>query len=329
MMNTSQNMSQNASSKRNLVFVGAYTLVFIAGLILNLISLVVFCRQSKSRSHTIVYMTNLAVADLLLVCTLPMRIYYHLGFSDLPQTLCEVLGLTLLVNMYGSIFLLTCISVDRCMAVCFPMSARVKDWRKKAVLVCLCVWILTIGASLPIYLFKKKKSNRGEHQCFGSAPVYATQRVAVATTLTIGFSVPLASILTCSWFLIRAIGRSEAVQTGAVDSQKIRRMITVSLVIFLVCFLPYHLILGLLYASPDRRSPEDAEGPNFPPALVSAYQYSLVLACFNAMLDPLVYYFTTETFRNNTININTIRRMLPLQSHSSDSNHRSQVPLNS
>jgi hypothetical protein len=66
------------------------------------------------------------------------------------------MGLVLLVNMYGSIFLLTCMCFDRCMAVCLPMLSWVQEGRKKAPLVCLGVWLLTAGASLPIYISKRR-----------------------------------------------------------------------------------------------------------------------------------------------------------------------------
>ncbi|CDQ86938.1 unnamed protein product [Oncorhynchus mykiss] len=127
-INTTHNCTE---PQINLIFVGVYVLVFTVGLFLNLTALVVFFCYTKLWSHTMVYMTNLAIADLLLVLTLPLRIYYHLGLSGLPQVLCEGMGLVLLVNMYGSIFLLTCMCFDRCMAVCLPMLSWVQEGRKK------------------------------------------------------------------------------------------------------------------------------------------------------------------------------------------------------
>lgn len=68
---------------------------------LYLTALVVFFCYTKLWSHTMVYMTNLAIADLLLVLTLPLRIYYHLGLSGLPQVLCEGNGWLGVVNRVG------------------------------------------------------------------------------------------------------------------------------------------------------------------------------------------------------------------------------------
>ncbi|XP_041723993.1 lysophosphatidic acid receptor 6 [Coregonus clupeaformis] len=314
-INTTHNCTEPQS---NWIFVGVYSMVFMVGLILNLTALVVFFCYTKLWSHTTVYMINLAIADLLLVLTLPLRIYYHLGMHGLSQVLCEGVGLVLLVNMYGSIFLLTCMCFDRCVAVCFPMSCRVREGRKKAPLVCLGVWGLTIGASLPIYISKRSKASKEIQvdRCFGSFPVYATQTTAVASTLTVGFGIPLVVMLVCSWALIHAITRSAVAQTDLINSGKIQRMIATSLVIFLACFLPYHGTLALLYVHREA----------VPCSLLSVYHYSLMVACLNAILDPLAYYFTTETFRRK-VDMDAMTRMFPLNSQNSEGNN-SRAPVN-
>ncbi|XP_059358779.1 lysophosphatidic acid receptor 6-like [Carassius carassius] len=280
-------------SEKDQVFVAVYSVVFIFGLILNLTALVVFFRNSKSRSHTTVYMIHLAFADIILVCTLPVRIYYHGGLGVPSSKICEFAGVILLSNMYSSILLLTCISFDRCVAVCFPMSSRVREGRKKAWCVCLGIWILTITTSLLIYFQEKLNNNGKNHQenkqnitCFSGFPRISTQKPALASTLIVGFGIPLTVMIVSSWALIRAISKSTAVQTSnLVDSGKIKRMIITNLAIFLFCFLPYHVMLVLLDDYKDNCS------------LFKAYQYSLMIACLNAMLDPMAYYFTTETFR--------------------------------
>ncbi|XP_059378257.1 lysophosphatidic acid receptor 6 [Carassius carassius] len=295
------------------VFVVVYSVVFIFGLILNLTALVVFFRNSKSRSHTTVYMTNLAFADILLVCTLPVRIYFHSVLpKDRPENFCEFSGLIMLGNMYSSIFFLTCISFDRCIAVCFPMSSRVREGRKKAWCVCLGIWILTISTSLPIYFIKKEKNNI---TCFDDYPSYATETAPLVSTLIIGFGIPLIILILSSWGLIRAISKSTAVQTSdLVDSARIKRMIITNLTIFLFCFLPYHIMLLILHTS-ERVCP-----------LLTAYRYSLMVACLNAMLDPVAYYFTTETFKKK-MDVGALRKIRPTNSHSSDGNNRSRAPL--
>ncbi|XP_032400374.1 lysophosphatidic acid receptor 6 [Etheostoma spectabile] len=315
--NASADCPSNITGLTGVFPVCVYSFIFIVGLVFNVLALVFFCCQTKSRSQTIVYMTNLAVADVLLTLTLPTRIYYHLGYAVHYQWLCEVHGLVLKANMYGSIFLLTCICFDRCMAVSFPMSSRVQAGRKKAPLICLVIWMLTFGASLPIYLFQLKTRNTIPKDCFDSPPVFATKPVVVIPTLFLGFSIPLVIMLLCSWGLVRAVRQSSVAQTNMVDSRKIQRMIATSLLIFLLSFLPYHATLVLLSVY--------AENPPYP--MQAAYRYSLMLASLNSVLDPIAYYFTTDTFRQK-LNIGAFWRMFPLNSQSSDVNNRGRM-LNS
>lgn len=296
--NNSIECSIDITGHINILPVCIYSFIFIVGFVFNVMSLAFFCCHTKSRSHTIVYMTNLAVADVLLILTLPMRIYHHLGY-EIPQLLCDILGLVLKANMYGSIFLLTCICFDRCMAVTFPMSARVQDWRKKAPLFCFGIWLITSGTSLPIY-FSRQVNNT---DCFDSLPVLAIKPAVVSSTLILGFGIPLVIMLICSWGLVRAVRRSTVAQTNLVDSGKIQRMIATSLLIFLVSFLPYHVILVLLSLYPQNTSCPMRVG----------YRYSLMVASFNAVLDPIAYYFTTDTFRRK-VDMGAVRRMFPLNS---------------
>lgn len=307
------------SERQNVVFVTVYSVVFIFGLTLNVTALVIFFRNSKSQSHTTTYMVHLAFADVLLVCMLPVRIFYHSGLGVPPQQLCDVTGLVLLSNMYSSILLLTCISFDRCIAVCFPLSSRVREGRKKAWCMCLGIWILTIGTSFTVYLKNNQDDINTNITCFRHFPSYATQTSALISTLIIGFGIPLTVMIISSWGLVRAISKSTAVQTSdLVDSGKIKRMIITNLAIFLFCFLPYHVMLVVLYACEQTTTC----------SLLTAYRYSLMVACLNAMLDPLAYYFTTETFRRKMdFETATVRKMRQTNSHSSDGNNRSRAPL--
>lgn len=314
-------IAEKCQNQTNHFFVAVHSVVCVFGITFNFMALVVFFCCTKSRSHTIVYMTNLAITDLLLVCTLPLRVYYHLGFQGLSQKICEVAGLVLLANMYGSIFLLTCVSLDRCLAVCFPMSSRVQQGRKKAPLVCLGIWMLTIGASLPMYLINISRESNRTQTCFRSFPIYATKIHPLASSLTIGFVMPLIIMVLCSCGLVHAVTKSTAAQlSGLTDSCKIQKMVSLNLAIFLFCFLPYHVMLVVIYSY--RKHIE-----NIPCSVMSAYYYSLILTCLNAILDPLAYYFTTETFRRN-VDIDAVRKMLPMNNVSSDGNTRSRPHVN-
>ncbi|KAF3839802.1 hypothetical protein F7725_018519 [Dissostichus mawsoni] len=78
------------------------SLIFMVGLVLNILALYVFCFRTKQKTTSVIYTINLAVTDLLWGACLTCS-YLHI-FSYF-------------VNMYCSILFLTCICVDRYLAI--------------------------------------------------------------------------------------------------------------------------------------------------------------------------------------------------------------------
>lgn len=85
-------------------------------MVLNIVALYVFCFRTKQKTTSIIYTINLAVTDLLVNLSLPTRILlYYSGGSCLT---CSYLHtFSYFVNMYCSILFLTCICVDRYLAI--------------------------------------------------------------------------------------------------------------------------------------------------------------------------------------------------------------------
>ncbi|KAM4675084.1 lysophosphatidic acid receptor 4-like isoform 1-T2 [Discoglossus pictus] len=267
-----------------------YATILILGFILNVTALCLFIRLPQLKSPTSIYMKNLICSDLLLIFTLPVRIYYHYKWSPqqkpvLDPWLCEAAGAILLLNMYGSIFFLTCISLDRCLAVCFPLRTRLT--RQKAPWVCAFVWGFNIISCISTYIHLAKKNHN--HTCFEDRPPFVTMLTPTVAALIPGFLIPLSIMATSSVALLRAVGHSKSVQEGIVNNGKIVRMLVVNLTIFLLCFLPYHTVI-LLY-----------QVWKSSVVLNEAYKIALLMACFNAVLDPLVYYFAVKTFQKKLV----------------------------
>ncbi|XP_069623488.1 lysophosphatidic acid receptor 4-like [Ranitomeya imitator] len=281
-------MTNNSSCQlvSHILYLSGYAIILAFGLIMNIIAIFLFFHVNKLRSPTIVYMKNLAISDLLLICTIPLKIYpYVVPPSQInPHTtfwICNITGSFLLLNMYGSIFLLTCISFDRCLAICFPLRSRC--FRQHASWICFGVWILNITCSVGFYLGSMSRNNKGS--CFDGRPPFVTKLGPTAGAIGIGFLVPLGVIVISSMATLRSIKQSQVVQEGLVNKVKVIRMMATNITIFLLCFLPYHMVL-LLYQSMSNCILEEA------------YHITLLTACSNTVLDPFAYYFTTDTIRN-------------------------------
>ncbi|XP_038842380.1 putative P2Y purinoceptor 10 [Salvelinus namaycush] len=125
-----------------------YLLLFIPGLCLNTTALWVLCTHISKKTKAVIFMVNLALADLLHVMSLPLRIHYYLTHTwPFGHTLCLFCFYLKYLNMYASITFLVCISVQRCVFLLQPFYAR--RWRRRYdLLISATVWLVVgIGCS--------------------------------------------------------------------------------------------------------------------------------------------------------------------------------------
>lgn len=92
---------------RNQVYSTMYSVISVVGFFGNSFVLYVLIKTYHEKSAFQVYMINLAIADLLCVCTLPLRVVYyvHKGKWLFGDFLCRLTTYALYVNLYCSIFL--------------------------------------------------------------------------------------------------------------------------------------------------------------------------------------------------------------------------------
>lgn len=79
--------------------------------------------QVRQRNELGIYLINLSVADLLYIATLPLWIDYFLHHDNWihGQESCKLFGFIFYTNIYVSIAFLCCISLDRYLAVAYPL----------------------------------------------------------------------------------------------------------------------------------------------------------------------------------------------------------------
>uniref|UniRef100_H3A8F6 G-protein coupled receptors family 1 profile domain-containing protein n=1 Tax=Latimeria chalumnae TaxID=7897 RepID=H3A8F6_LATCH len=90
-----------------------YNLVFLLGLVLNGAVIWLSCCRIKSWTCKAICLVNLAVADLFYVCSLPLLIASYAMRDRWPfgNIACKLVRFFFYTNLYGSILLLTCVSV--------------------------------------------------------------------------------------------------------------------------------------------------------------------------------------------------------------------------
>ncbi|CAI9547821.1 unnamed protein product, partial [Staurois parvus] len=134
-----------------------YTLVVAVALPLNIMAIIVCVFKVKIKTPAVVYMLNLAAADVLFVSLLPFSIAYRFSGNNwnVGDGMCRFVTAAFYCNMYCSILLMTSISVDRFLAVVYTMKALTWRTKKRAWLVCFFIWIISIASSLPLLISKQ------------------------------------------------------------------------------------------------------------------------------------------------------------------------------
>ncbi|XP_077433482.1 putative P2Y purinoceptor 10 isoform X2 [Vanacampus margaritifer] len=119
----------------------------------------VLCRHIRRKTKTVIFMINLALADLIHILSLPLRIYYYLTHTwPFGHSICLLCFYLKYLNMYAAIGFLMCISVQRCVFLLDPFSTR--RWRSRYDLVIsMLVWLLVALACSPFILMRASTSD--------------------------------------------------------------------------------------------------------------------------------------------------------------------------
>lgn len=264
-----------------------YTLVFIISVPLNLVAMVIFVHHIRQRKPLVIYMLNLACADLLFGLLLPFKIAYHYHGNNwiYGSFMCRVVTAAFYCNMYCSILLVMCISIERFLTLVSPMNLL--TWRspQAASVVCAAVWLLSLGGVFPLLLSGQtlhlsELSITTCHDVQHVGKLQAHYLYFFPIYSSIFFFIPLMSVVVCYVHIIQAL----AAVNMENRSKKIRAvaMAVVVLVLFVVCFTPANIILMVHYVQLSHRSSDSS---------YQAYLVSMCIGSLSCCLDPVLYYF--------------------------------------
>ncbi|XP_017275252.1 probable G-protein coupled receptor 174 [Kryptolebias marmoratus] len=300
MNNSSCGNNSSLKTYQHQVYAVVYSVILAPGLLGNVLALWVFRIYIKETKKAVVFMMNLAVADLLQVLSLPLRIYYYLNnVWPFGHVLCLVCFYLKYVNMYASIYFLVCISVRRCQLIIRPLSYN-SSKQKGDFLICVFGWLLVCCCCAIFPLVRSTSSNStltDSQQCFSELPMRPVSPPAVWALLIVaellGFIIPLILVVVCACM---TAGSLRKVTTETVpDRGEKRRALKIVLscaVVFLLCFAPYHITLPLDFLAKSNKLSDCSVRD----LIQRCHTVNLCLASLNCSLDPLMYYFTSDEF---------------------------------
>ena len=282
-----------------------YIVVFIVGLPANIMALWVFLFRTKKKHPATIYMANLAVSDLLFVIWIPLKIAYHFNGNNwiYGEGLCKVLIGFFYGNMYCSILFITCLSVQRYWVVAHPFS-QLKTNNRVALLLSLFIWLFIWVSTTPLYLYQQTAyiSDLGITTCHDVSridPEHVFESIQHSyyyfmTMAGVAFLIPSVVIIVAYAMLLRAVGNSMGEGSAGKNRRKAVVLIITVLVVFLVSFIPSNVMLVVHYSLLRAGAENNAYG---------FYVTTLCMASLNSCLDPFIYYFVSDDFREHVKNV--------------------------
>ncbi|XP_076598149.1 P2Y purinoceptor 1-like [Chaetodon auriga] len=265
-----------------------YISVFIIGLVANGWGLKSLLHNWKKLGNINVFVLNLGLTDFLYLLTLPFLVVYYFMESKwiFGDTFCKITRFCFNLNLYGSIGFLTCISVYRYLAIVHPMRVKGRITVTHSVTISVMVWLLVSVQSLPDMFYPKTFGN-STGKCYDTTSKIHVEdylKYSLGWTLT-GFCIPFLITLGCYGHVIIVLCRTNTIDK--VLKQRSLRLLFILILLFSVCYIPYHVLKNLNLWSRVLSKQRMCRG--WFNGVYVARQISRSLVCLNSALNPLVY----------------------------------------
>lgn len=288
MMNASQQFPYRDSHQENILLSMFYSLVFAIAVPGNTLALWTFIHQDSTSPFDI-FLRHLAVADIFYALILPVRVVYHLSDNYWPfgQAVCRLTGFLFYMNMYCSLYLMSFISVDRFLAVVFPIRSQSVRKMINAKVGVAVLWVTLVLLMSPA-LFVSHGLNTNSSSMCSKLYLEETSFTSLVSTV-VAFAVPFSTILVS---YMGILWRLRLVKQRHVKEKAMKMAILIP-TNFLLAFLPYHVCRLLYIVRHNRGLVRDS--------LAAANRLTSALTCVSGILDPVMYFFLNRAYREKLL----------------------------
>ncbi|NXU74190.1 BKRB1 protein, partial [Oreotrochilus melanogaster] len=284
--------------------------VCIIGVLGNIFVLFTYFLHKSPLKIAEIYLINLAVADLIFLTCLPfwaenIRNEFNWPFGSF---LCRSTSASISLNMYTSIYLLVAVSLDRYLTFVHTLNHRGIRSKTMAKGICFLTWFFGILLSVPTFTFRTVKHFPmwNISACTLDFPTPLWVRAESLMLNIVGFALPSAAIIFLNFSTIRSLREKakegRALRTKCCKEQKgvkATRLIFTVVLMFLLCWTPYHffVFLDILYET------EVIKGCFWGELLNFGEQFGYTLATTNSCINPVIYVFVGKYFRQKALEV--------------------------
>ncbi|XP_065102305.2 C-C chemokine receptor type 5-like [Paramisgurnus dabryanus] len=280
-----------------------YSIVFIIGFIGNGLVVWVLIRYHHNFNMTDVCLLNLAISDLLFVVSLPF--WAHSAMADwiFGKFMCHTVTGLYTLGLYGSIFFMVLMTVDRYLIIVHPHSIFSKNRSAKMGLVLAVIaWILSLFASLPnIIIAHQSKEMNNSTYCRSHYSSDAMKTFIYFKINVLSLFLPLIIMGYCYARIIPTL-----ISIKSQKRHKIIRLILAVVAVYFLFWTPYNITILLLFMQTQGYM-QSSEWDN---NLKLTMQWVETIAFSHCCLNPIIYGFVGEKFRREVLKV--VKEQFPM-----------------
>lgn len=281
-----------------------YGLSLVVGLTGNALVVAVYVYSKRLRTLMDTFVVHLAIADLLLLLTLPFWAAAAVQGWGLGEVLCKIVTALYTINFTCSMLLLACISVDRYLALFSGLKDQLLGRifkRNHSGKLCLVVWTVSFCLGIPDMVLSSVKELPDRKVCMAMYPssmaIQARVSMEVMEVL-LSFLVPLLMILFCYSNVIRKLLELPLENRG--KRWKAIRVLLAVVGVFVLTQFPYNVVkfcrvLNVIHTLISHCDTSKA--------FDQAAQITESLALIHCCLNPVLYFFIGSSFRLHILRI--------------------------
>ncbi|XP_006893027.1 PREDICTED: c-C chemokine receptor type 3 [Elephantulus edwardii] len=269
-----------------------YSLVFIVGLLGNLVVVVILTKYKRLGIMTNIYLLNLAISDLLFLVTLPFWIHYvEWNKWAFGQCMCKFFTGLYYLGLYSEIFFIVLLTIDRYLAIVHAVFALRTRTVTFGIITSVFTWVLAGLAALPEVIFHEFQEDEEQSVCSPHYPEGEEdtwKRFHALRMNVMGLVLPLLIMAICYSGIIKALLKCPSRQKS-----KAIRLIFVIMVVFFLFWTPYSLalLLSAFQVVLPENSCEQSKQLDLAKAVTE------VVANTHCCVNPIIYAFVGERFR--------------------------------
>ncbi|XP_065084598.1 growth hormone secretagogue receptor type 1 [Ochlerotatus camptorhynchus] len=290
-------------------------IIMCLGVIGNIMVPIVILKTKDMRNSTNIFLTNLSIADLLvlLVCTPTVLVEVNSPPEVwvLGEEMCKAVPFVELTVAHASVLTILAISFERYYAICEPLKAGYVCTKARALIICLAAWTVAAILTSPILLFAEYSVE--QYPDGSRAAVCLTKASNVWTmtfflmTISLFFMLPLIILVVLYAIIAKNLiasnnSRMKIRLSKPELSYKARKQVVLMLgavvLAFFTCLLPFRMLtLWIIMVSEETFQKLGVE------KYYNLLYFSRIMLYLNSAVNPILYNLMSSKFRKGFLRL--------------------------